>query len=79
MPAPTVGVVDTTGAGDAFCGSLAAALDAGATWPRALAAGIAAGALACTGIGAQPALPRGPAIAALAAEVEATVVSTPLG
>jgi ribokinase len=74
VPAPTVKVIDSTGAGDAFCGALAAALDRGAAWPRALAEGIAGGALACTAPGAQPALPRAPAIAALAAEVERRVV-----
>ena len=79
VAAPSIEVVDTTGAGDAFCGGLAAALDAGANWRRALATGIAAGALACTGIGAQPALPRQAAIAALAADVLPTIVTTPLG
>jgi ribokinase len=78
VPAPAVDVVDTTGAGDAFCGALAAALDAGAPWPGALAAGIAAGSLACTGVGAQPALPRAAAIASLAAQVEAGIAVTPL-
>ena len=76
VPAPAVDVVDTTGAGDAFCGALAAALDAGAPWPGALAAGIAAGSLACSGVGAQPALPRAAAIAALAAKIEAGIAIT---
>lgn len=74
VPAPTVKVVDTTGAGDAFCGALAGALDRGAAWPRALAEGVAGGALACTAPGAQPALPRATAIAALADDVERSVV-----
>ena len=39
IAAPAVEVVDTTGAGDAFAGVLAAALDRGADWPEALAAG----------------------------------------
>jgi len=50
---PKIAVVDTTGAGDAFAGALAAALDRGATVDEALAAGVAAGALACTHAGAQ--------------------------
>ena len=79
VPAPTVKVIDSTGAGDAFCGALAAALDRGAAWPRALAEGVAGGALACTGSGAQPALPRAPAITALAAEVERRVVVSDVG
>jgi ribokinase len=48
-----VGVVDTTGAGDALCGAFAAALDRGATPPDALREGVLAGALACTHRGAQ--------------------------
>jgi ribokinase len=79
VPAPTVKVIDSTGAGDAFCGALAAALDRGSAWPRALAEGIAGGALACTAPGAQPALPLAPAIAALAAEVERRVVISVVG
>lgn len=63
-PAPKVAVVDTTGAGDAFVGALATALDDGATPVEALRFGVAAGALACTMAGAQPALPRREAIIA---------------
>ena len=72
--APSVDVVDTTGAGDALVGALAAALDRGAPWPRALAEGVAAGTLACGAAGAQAALPAAGAIARLAFEVEATIV-----
>ena len=63
-PAPKVEVVDTTGAGDAFVGALAAALDNGASPAEALRFGVAAGTLACTMAGAQPALPRREAIIA---------------
>ncbi len=51
---PRVEVVDTTGAGDAFCGALAAALASGATDEDALRAAVAAGADAVTRPGAQP-------------------------
>ena len=47
-------VVDTTGAGDAFCGALAAALARGADREEALEAALAAGAAAVRHPGAQP-------------------------
>jgi ribokinase len=65
LPAPRVTVIDTVGAGDALCGALAAALDAGLDWPDALRRGLAAGSLACTRAGAQPSLPRAAEIDAL--------------
>jgi len=67
-------VVDTTGAGDAFVGALAAALDRGVPWRRAFAEALAAGSLACTRAGAQAALPLAKAIAQLADKVEPTIV-----
>jgi ribokinase len=66
VAAPAVDVVDTTGAGDAFVGGFAAALDRGADVARALCEGTAAGALACTATGAQTSSPDARAIAALA-------------
>ena len=72
-PAPQVKVVDTIGAGDAFVGAMAAALDRGAAWPRALADGVTAGALACTAAGAQAAMPDAAAIANLSGTVESNV------
>jgi ribokinase len=57
QPAYPAEVVDTTGAGDAFCGSLAAALAAGVQLPEAVRRGCAAGALATGRLGAQAALP----------------------
>jgi len=56
--APKIEAVDTTGAGDAFCGALAAALDRKVPFERALKEGVAAGALACTVTGAQSSAPR---------------------
>lgn len=47
-------VVDTTGAGDAFCGALAAALAAGAAEGEAVDAALAAGSDAVRHTGAQP-------------------------
>jgi len=55
--APAVDVVDTTGAGDAFAGALAAALVTGASLREAVEAGVAAGSEAVRFLGAQPALP----------------------
>ena len=65
VAAPRVDVIDTTGAGDAFVGAFAAALDAGDDRPKALSIATAAGSLACTMHGAQPALPARDAIDAL--------------
>ncbi len=52
-----IGVVDTTGAGDAFCGAFAAAYADGRALTDAVRRGCAAGALATTALGAQAALP----------------------
>jgi ribokinase len=49
--------VDTTGAGDAFCGALAARLAAGDALDAAVRVGAAAGALATTRPGAVPSMP----------------------
>lgn len=52
-----VSVIDTTGAGDTFCGALAVALAEGQDPEQALRFAAAAGALAVTKPGAQPSLP----------------------
>ncbi|ASW57789.1 hypothetical protein CIK06_17125 [Plantactinospora sp. KBS50] len=57
QPAFPASVVDTTGAGDAFCGALAYAQAAGLPLAEAVRRGCAAGALATARIGAQSALP----------------------
>lgn len=49
-------VVDTTGAGDAFCGGVAAGLFKGMSLPEAMRFGSVAGSLACRGKGAQATL-----------------------
>jgi ribokinase len=58
IPAQSVRVVDTTGAGDAFSGTLAATLAEGATLEAAVRRAAGAGALACTALGVIPSLPR---------------------
>ena len=62
-----VDVVDPTGAGDAFCGTLAAALADGAALDDALGRAVVAGALACTVAGAFPSLPTAAAVDAVLA------------
>ena len=52
-----INAVDTTGAGDTFCGAFTAALCRGLDLPRALARASAAGALAATRLGAQSSIP----------------------
>ena len=71
-PAIAADVVDTTGAGDAFCGGLAARLAAGDGLPDAVQWGIAAGSLATTMDGAVPSLPTASAIVRLLSAASAT-------
>ncbi len=66
IPALKVTPVDTVGAGDTFCGYLAASLGSGMALEQALRRAAAAGSLACTKEGAQPSIP-------LAAEVDAAL------
>lgn len=54
---PRVEVVDTTGAGDAFVGALAATLARGGTLAEAVEVAVVVGALAVTRPGAQPSFP----------------------
>lgn len=70
VPAFKVNVVDTTGAGDTFCGALAVALAEGQAPEQALLFASAAGALAVTKPGAQPSLPWRAQVDALLANPE---------
>jgi ribokinase len=63
VSAPEIVPVDTVGAGDTFCGYLAAALEAGLELEEAMVRATVAGSLACLKPGAQPAIP-------IAAEVD---------
>jgi ribokinase len=62
---PAPGIVDTTGAGDTFCGVLAAWLAGGGALPEAINAANAAGALSVGAAGARPGMPSREAISAL--------------
>jgi len=76
LVAHRVEVVDTTGAGDAFVGNLAAALLAGRDFAEAVAWANAAGALASTAHGAVPSLPFGDDTARLVDRALADPVTT---
>ena len=56
--APRVGVIDTTGAGDTFCGVLAAALAARLELDKAVALAVEAAARSVTVAGAREGMPR---------------------
>lgn len=56
--------IDTVGAGDTFCGYLAASLDAGLGFDEALRRAAVAGSLACLKAGAQPSIPVASEVAA---------------
>ena len=68
QPACTITPVDTTAAGDTFCGGLVAALSNGASMQQALSFAGAAGALACTRLGAQSSIPQKAEVAAFLAQ-----------
>ncbi len=65
VPGFGVRAVDTTGAGDAFCGALAAALTEERPLAEAVRRGCAAGALTTTSVGAQAAMPTADELNAL--------------
>ncbi|MGY5883958.1 ribokinase [Modestobacter lacusdianchii] len=62
---PPVRPVDTTGAGDCFCGALSSALDRGEALADAVRYAVTAAALSTTGAGARGALPDDDAVRAL--------------
>lgn len=57
VPAFSVQTVDSTAAGDTFCGALAARLSKGHDWTEALEFASAASAICVTRMGAQPSIP----------------------
>jgi ribokinase len=67
LPAHAVDVVDSVGAGDAFCGVLGAALARGIPLAEAAVEANAAAALAVTALGAEPSLPTAVALDAFLA------------
>jgi ribokinase len=73
---PAVTPVDTTGAGDCFCGALARALATDPDLPAAVRVAVAAAALSTTGPGARGALPDADAVRALLPGVPA---ASPVG
>jgi ribokinase len=72
LPAPAVHAVDTTGAGDTFCGVLAAALAGGESMTTAAERAIAAASLSVQRLGAIPSIPRADEIAAALTEAGTT-------
>jgi ribokinase len=73
QPPLPVRPVDTTGAGDAFCGALAVALAAGSSAAEAVATAATAAALSTAGPGARGALPDAAALAAARSGLQVAV------
>ena len=65
QPGFRVPAVDTTAAGDTFCGALVAAMNLGDALPEALRYACAASALACMRLGAQSSIPQRAEVEAL--------------
>jgi ribokinase len=77
VTAHQVDVVDTVGAGDAFCGALGAWIAAGDSLRDAVLHANAAGALAVTKAGAEPSMPRRDAIVRLVASRPGAAEASP--
>ncbi|MEP0314414.1 PfkB family carbohydrate kinase, partial [Hyphomonas sp.] len=73
VPALTVDVVDTTGAGDAFNSGFAVALAEGRDIVEAVRFGVVCGGIACTRLGVVPSLPQRAHVDALYQEAIKTV------
>jgi ribokinase len=73
LPARQVDAIDTTGAGDVFCGVLAALRAGGAPWRVALAAAVEAAAIAVTRRGVFASFPTATEIAAIRGRAFASV------
>jgi ribokinase len=69
-PAFKISAIDTTAAGDAFCGAFATALAEGSAIEYSLKFATAAGALAATRVGAVPSLPTNTEILSMLASVQ---------
>lgn len=72
IPAPEVTPVDTTGAGDAFCGALAAGLDVGSSLEVAVRDAVTVAAMAVTAPGARGGMPSRAELAAFAHRFESS-------
>jgi ribokinase len=72
VAAHAVPVLDTVGAGDAFCGTLAARLARGEVLRHAAVVASAAGALSVTVAGAEPSMPRAADVEALLSHASGT-------
>ena len=77
QPAFAVTPVDTTGAGDTFCGALVAALSRRLPLAEALRQASAAAALACTKMGAQSSIPTATEVADFLAQHSPNPIPTP--
>jgi ribokinase len=76
VPGRTVKAVDTTGAGDCFCGTLAVLLAEGADLAQAAQLAVAAGTLSATAAGARGLLPTREMVAAIAPALTPRMVAS---
>ncbi|MET7395673.1 ribokinase [Dactylosporangium sp. NPDC005572] len=77
VPSFDVTAVDTTGAGDTYCGVLAAELSRGTDLPTAMTTASAAAALTTTRPGSQPSIPSFPQVEELVAAAQTARLSGP--